>query len=393
MNANELIHEYYKKLVSVFPDKPWSGVVFGRRRLANPISSTEFMMIFYLHLYRGPCIWPLGELEEKNIKLAILLQNNILNMMESLQGSDRERLKSRWRAAFQQESDMRALMFEASVYDTFIRGNLKVALGEHGREDGTYDFLVSEGGREWAVECKSFSFFKALNVSQNDAKQILEGPLSELKLNTAPKNQLVVIDLKISQDISRGEYDIESLSKEIKETIEDGVTKKGEVFYSNNEDNKKKPFSFKVTYVDYLECIEKDMSVLARMPLSKDIEIACLLSLPGGNASRQAVRLFTCMKKNSWREFEKVAKTAVKKQLTDKKNSSLFIQILNTDSIKEITSSREFDVFIDKIFSYHHLKELTIFQFPSLVEKEGRPFVNISHVFRKINYKFPHTIC
>ncbi|EBZ9515399.1 hypothetical protein EH138_14490 [Salmonella enterica subsp. enterica serovar Eastbourne] len=384
--------ELYTQLVAEFPDKPWITHISQLvEKKANSINVLGDKSISYgLSLFDSNDRYTTDQYFKNIISESIFYGSNFLDILNGVKGlSNRNRLRTKFEAAFSRADAMRAIQFEIFSL-IFIQGSgNKVEYMDYSLSNDTYDYLVTDNYNvKTQVECKSFAYDRGLYITTNQANSIREKILIGLEPKIAcllnePLNMLCSITIHVKQKIGKDEKSLCELVGKLLFAIENGKGVKNNIF------------DIVIEKFSNLKNIS-DEFIFQDVPLkSKGIELATHISMPQENNSRVHVRITSELTEGYLKKFEKTCKDAAKKQLKKDRPASIFIHFTNYFILKESLNQKKFKRVITKIFEKDHLTSIVFAANTHIEEKDEWPFFTIFPIFfvaKNANSKFKNSI-
>lgn len=350
-NKYQYIHEH---LVKTLPDKPWKKAYSNLISGGKPPSLPKLMsnqLVYGLHLYETKPLFLKDDYEKRLVAESMSTCNAFLTIYHSLAEDNRNKLLKRFKAAFFQPNDMRAIYYELFMCFYLISQGHDVEVKDGDTSGDTYDYLVKTKTDEFIqVECKSFAYDKGLYVSGEDAIELHSDILSQShELESGINNQFDIYTIELEQAIPKNNKtrnqlltDIICLLKNPNALTESKIKVRHEI-YSD------------------IANIDKVDSHLYLPIHTNGVEIIRVASTPNGCKGRFCLIITTHIKAALLRDFEKICKRAAKEQLPNTKPSCISVEISNSEVFSFLKDSPAFETKIKNIFKQQHLISILLF--------------------------------
>ncbi|EGQ8410692.1 hypothetical protein GTP43_10230 [Vibrio cholerae] len=376
INKTAILRGSYQKLVKIFPDKPWNLSIskLNKTKSATIIELSEYYIAYGVALWgEGKYFNEPNEYDVMAMNEALFYCGKIMEYADSLEEVNKDKLLARFKAAFGQPNDMRALVFEVFMYYSLGSFGYVVEPKDDDAMGETYDYLVNNGNKEIQVECKSFSYDKGLILSGEDAYELALNLLSEkLTLTNESERNISVLTVELTSESLMYINKKKVLARKIVDSLNAGE-------YSTNEFN---------LYLESFDDVDdiNDIDSWIKLPIKKrGIEIATVASMPDGMSNRICLLITTPINNSFLRNFEKICNKAAKKQLGDTKPSSIAIHFSNYESLYEsCINSSQFNNKINLLFKQKHIISVLFVSNISVYEEERFPFFSLAPRFEEI---------
>lgn len=321
--------ETYDRLVKLFPERPWlKRVDLLRHQITgNPLQADV--------IRRDNCIsyglasWEQyrfdvpNDVEWEDVLTAMAFVAQVLELCD-IANTDSNCMRAfsgRVHGAFREPAEMRAMQFELHVAVALHRRGCKITWTDESSGTETYDMLVQPVGMpEFELECKSFAIDKGQVNPHSAVTSLLDKllPRIEQGLPVKPK-MLTVLDVELFDKIPVNHTVLDSTAQRIAEAIWSGATVVDGVC------------ELSLQFLDLRNCPPN-------VEIDQGLAMAIVEKVLGSDASCQVARRFSS---DSWgilrirnsresrffQAVEKVAKDAVRRQLTGTRPGCLAMQL------------------------------------------------------------------
>lgn len=358
------ISNIYARVSKIYPDKPWLKVVARIKELQRryPSRAGQAEVDSWLAFALMRC--ELNEYEVspgyewKNFAQAMLHVERIVDLLEAIRDG-REGpagLEGRFRGAFRNSADSRALRFEVYMAQVLAARGCKVIWPPEHKGEETFDLLVQPpaGLPEFELECKSLAVDKGLLAGMSDGQRLMGACLhladAHQYFNAQP-GMASILSVNLYGKIPVDEVKLESLAQQILDALKSGQWDANPDVFTLQHDIR--PLT--------IDPHDPDGCFLA----AETIEGGMLALTVVGSAEQgwKGFRICWAGKTSLWQKTERLAKDAVDRQLTQTRPGAIALQFMN-DSAEAITGanieSNRFRLLADKIFSRDHVAMVVI---------------------------------
>lgn len=360
----------YDRVTKTFPEKPWMDAIL--KHGANPPIHKlgESLISYGLYLWDSKGLDACDEYDRNALAEAFLYIAKILDFYEVMDKSKQGAFKARLEAAFHASNDMRALSFEIFVYYTLINYGWCVVCKDDDESGETYDYLASKSEKQLQLECKSFSYDKGLAISASEAQKLASGLLGAASERyDQASRELCVITVNIIEKLPRNPVEISKICEDIRGHIE------------CCEDFHGERYSIQTTRYSNVQDISSGCASVLPVK-SEGVELFCAVPQSSGDESRTCLRITTVGTSAFWREFEKVCKSAAKKQLNKDKASALVVHASNVEIMSAMMSDKRLESKIKNIFNQPHLVEMVFVSNSGVYEQDEYPYVCLNPIIK-----------
>ncbi len=344
----------YTELTKVFQKKPWLKAykdLTGGGQQVTLKKLADYIITYGLYLWESHEQRKLDEYEWSIVADAMFCCNLFLSIYHSFDNDEKNQFFSRFKAAFSQPNDMRAINFELFICFYLINKKYTVQSKDDEKTGETFDYLVKNSlGQEIQVECKSFSYDKGLYLTAEEA-QTLYGLIldREHNLNCNYDNKIAVYTFEMCQVFPKSTTSINQLIDNIISALK----------YPENDTNNK--FKIHIEEFHEVQDINEADAHLKLQHQDHGIELGRIVSMPDGNKGRFCLRITTHIKDSFLRDFESICKRAAKTQLLKDKPASIAVHVSNFEILKYLHSDNRFSNKLNNIFEQKHLISLVFF--------------------------------
>lgn len=168
--------ELYRRLLTLFPDKPWLKRVASLQHLINenPISKSWLWQVNIVAY--GLAAFDTHGLDQIEIeswdavKEAMIFICQVLDIHDTAPSDNARMLRGRIRGALNNPGDMRGIRFELGMATHLFRQGCSITWTDEHRGDETFDFLADvPGAGSVEVECKTLSADKGEPIARDIA--------------------------------------------------------------------------------------------------------------------------------------------------------------------------------------------------------------------------------
>ncbi|MEN1833875.1 hypothetical protein AAIM60_13375 [Pseudomonas lijiangensis] len=358
------ISNIYARVSRIYPDKPWLKVVARikelQRRYPSRAEQAEVdswlafaLMRCELHEYEVSPGY-----EWKNFAQAMLHVERIVDLLEAIRdgGEGPTGLEARFRGAFKNSADSRALRFEVYMAQLLATLGCKVIWPPEHKGEETFDLLVQPpaGLPEFELECKSLAVDKGLLASMSDGQRLMGACLHIANAHQyfdAQPGMASILSVNLYGKIPGEEVKLESLAEQILDALKDGHWNANPGVFTVQHDLR--PLT--------IDPHDPDGCFLA----SETLEGGTLALTVTGSAEQgwKGFRICWAGKTSVWQKTERLAKDAADRQLTQKRPGAIALQFMNdaAEAITEANSdSNRFRLLAEKIFSRDHVAMVVV---------------------------------
>lgn len=375
MNKTGYLRYVYQKLLAIFPEKPWNQAIASVNKLSPaPVFKTAEHYISY-----GLFLW--GEAtyfrnkdtyEVLAMHEALYCCHRALKFCEQQDKTEQEKFIARFKGAFKNVEDMRALMFEVFMFDFLSSRGSSVISKDNDNTNDTYDYLLKKGDNQLQLECKSLAYDKGLTMTPAKAQELALGLIgSKLQVTDEPHGTISILSVNIQSQKFLDNNSIAEMVKEISLSIQVGEYSKDE--YEITLDN----------HCD-VEDIEDIDSWVNFYNSTKSIALATIASIPQGKNNRLVVEVSVGFKNSFWRLLEDRFRKA-SNQLNSCMPSIVALHFSNLDSINLVLENERFDNKIVQLFRKKHINGVLVLSNLSVYEQEQYPYFYFMPKIKLIN--------
>lgn len=229
------ISNIYARVSRIYPDKPWLKVVARikelQRRYPSRAGQAEVdswlafaLMRCELHEYEVSPSY-----EWKSFAQVMLHVERVVELLEALRdgGEGPAGLEGRFRGAFKNSADSRALRFEVYMAQLLAVRGCKVIWPPENKGEETFDLLVQPpaGLPEFELECKSLAVDKGLLASMADGQRLMGACLhieNAHQYFDAQPGMASILSINLYGKIPGEEAKLEILAAQILSALKDG---------------------------------------------------------------------------------------------------------------------------------------------------------------------------
>lgn len=371
MKVQQIYEQVYKKLLSVYPEKPWLKIMKIMKKMSRDKNVTinrygERIIAYGLYLWESKRFHRCDKYEKIAIAEAFFYSEKFLGLYFKMSASEQAILNPRFGSAIKESEDMRALIFEVFTNYYLVDLGYSVENIDMNGSGDTYDYLVTKNGYEVQVECKSFSYDKGLNINSEEAQK-LNALILERGLN--PKQPIydavTFVTIEVLCGFPEEKCDQEILLDEIFSCLDD------QSFCSDKVTLHTETF-------ENVENIEEDECWKSLKNKNDGVELAFTISEAADKNSRVALRIIATVKESLLREFEKKCKDVARRQFKNDKPGVIFVHISHVDTYKALRSNTRFENKIKNIFSQSHIYGLLLVSNIGVLTQQASPFFYIA---------------
>ncbi|NVZ42415.1 hypothetical protein HX786_30470 [Pseudomonas sp. 21615526] len=168
--------ELYRKLLTLFPDKPWLKRVASLQHQVNENPISKFWLWQVNVVAYGLAAFDAHGLEQVNIecwnavKQAMIFVCQVLDIHDTAQPDNARMLRGRIKGALSNPNDMRGIRFELGMATHLFRQGCSITWTDEHRGDETFDLLAGVPGVGLVeVECKTLSADKGEPIPRDTA--------------------------------------------------------------------------------------------------------------------------------------------------------------------------------------------------------------------------------
>ena len=330
----------YSRLVTLYPSKPWLRTVENIGKLSNQFAGRGGQEELDNSIAFGLTFWDQHKYainagyEWNTMFQAMIFVQRVVDLCEAVDRGESgpKELKKRFEGALRYASDMRALQYELYMASLLVSKGCSIVWPEESKGIETFDLLVYPPQEllPFELECKSFSGDKGFAIELADGNRLLGALLERISLAqilTTREGFASILTITVTGSIPKNEKDFKILTNDLVSAIQSPRGKADNAEFSVAEEL----CSLVGDPTDIDACWNAAQSLSGCLAGF----IAC--GLKGQN---KGIRLVYTGEVRIWKEVEKVAKRAFKKQLTGKRPGALALQFIN-DTIEPIDACWE----------------------------------------------------
>lgn len=389
----------YARLVTRLPKKPWLKRTQSLKHeiKAKPISTQ--LLIAENYIAYGLTWFDAGvgamEIESwEAVKAAMAFAIQVNSLCDAEAQSGRSSLAGRVAGAFNNPTDLRAMVLELHVAIGLHRRGLTVEWPEATPKSvDTFDILASGGGQDaFEVECKSFSSDKGLRIPQKEAMGFLAELLTSLS-PTLSHGAMVGVSITVPKRLPTATTELKDLRNKVCAAIHNNAVGGDGLF--SLEKLSIEPFApgeikdqahlaeLFSNHVQNHAGVMESMRLIATTP-----KLACVLLTVASEEDHRTLK--------AW---EDSAKHAIRKQMSGKRPGCLVIRLEGMDSNRMIAVCKVqpnlLSVFSEELMTNDRHKHLACIAFISdsdWVETDEAPQVGQSctYVFNNPSGSYPN---
>lgn len=317
--------ELYRRLLTLFPDKPWLKRVASLQHQVNenPISKLWLWQVnvvaYGLAAFDGHGLEQVDIDSWGAVKQAMIFICQILDIHDAAPTDNARMFRGRIRGALSNPDDMRGIRFELAMATHLFRQECSITWTDEHRGDETFDFLADVPGvGSVEVECKTLSTDKGEPITRDIAYAFINRLLPKIEAVLPIQGRLLyAVSLVFQSNIPKDTTAQATIAAEVFEAIKREEQSLDGVCSISLQALDLKPLEEGLELEHLLDYSNQMLGYEPAHQVIKDL----------GEAGYLAVRVQSVVPSKLESAVNDLAKRAIRKQLTGKRPGCLVMRI------------------------------------------------------------------